>query len=90
MTPRGTCEGGECSLQTAGSASRAACTWHVKRERRGCMRSGLRERERMYWGEAQPAAKAQQNKLSLSAENRVKKKKKEEEMWFWYLLLHPC
>lgn len=39
-------------------------------------------------GEAQPAAKAEQTKLSLSAENRVKKKKK--EMWFWYLLLHPC
>lgn len=70
------CEGDEHSQRTAGSASRAACTWCVKQELRGCTRSGLRERDRVYCGEAQPAARAEQTKSGLGRENRVKKKNK--------------
>lgn len=76
MTPRGMREGGECSRQTAASASRAACTWHVKREPRDCTRSGLREKDGVYCGKAQPAARAEQTEPGLGAENRVKTKNK--------------
>lgn len=53
MTPRGLCEGGERSGQTAGSASGAACTWCVRQEPRGCTRSGLSEKDRVHCSKAQ-------------------------------------
>lgn len=43
MTPRGRSEGGECSLQTAESASGAVSTWRLKPELMGCMLSRLQE-----------------------------------------------